>query len=494
MSSADADIKEQNQADEEKQKLSLDVKIDKPSACQRHVTVTISEDDVKRYFSDAFSELMPRASVPGFRAGRAPRRIVESRFRSEVSDQVKGTLLMDSMTQVTEDHEFSAISEPEFDFDAIEIPESGALTFEFDIEVRPEFELPKWKGLKLEKLVREFTKEDIDLRLERLLMSQAGMETVEEPVALNDFITVDIAVKKGNEIVAEETDVLMQVHPILSFPDAKIVDFDKLVVGARASETKSVSVMISHDAPREDLQGEEVDVEFTVKEVQRTQLPAIDDALLERFGMETEGDLRDAIKSELERRLQYQQQQRIRNQITSLLTEAASWDLPPELLARQSSRELERAIMELRSSGYSESEIRAFENELRQNSRASTRKALQEHFILERIAEENEIDAVPEDFEREITLMALQSNDSVRRVRARIEKRGLTDALRNQIIERKVIELITSEATFTDTKYEPEKHETEAVDVHLCGQSQANIPSAKYNESQAELEQPVDRT
>ncbi|MEZ6115314.1 MAG: trigger factor [Pirellulaceae bacterium] len=494
MSSADADIKEQNQTEEEKQKLSLDVKIGKPSACQRHVTVTISEDDVKRYFSDAFSELMPRASVPGFRAGRAPRRIVESRFRSEVSDQVKGTLLMDSMTQVTEDHQFSAISEPEFDFDAIEVPETGALTFEFDIEVRPEFELPKWKGLKLEKLVRDFTKEDIDLRLERLLMSQADMETVEEPVALNDFITVDITVKKGKEIVAEESDVLMQVHPILSFPDAKIVDFDKLIVGAKAGEAKSVSVMISHDAPREDLQGEEVEVEFAVKEVQRTQLPAIDDALLERFGMESEGDLRDAIQSELKRRLQYQQQQRIRSQITSLLTEAASWDLPPELLARQSSRELERAIMELRSSGYSESEIRAFENELRQNSRASTRKALQEHFILERIAEENEIDAVPDDFEREITLMALQSNDSVRRVRARIEKRGLTDALRNQIIERKVIELITSEATFTDTKYEPEKHETEAVDVHLCGQAQANIPAAKYNESQAELEQQVDRT
>ncbi len=100
---------------------------------------------------------MPTAAVPGFRAGRAPRKLVETRFRKDVGEQVKGTLLMDSMTQVTEDEEFSAISEPDFDFDAVEVPDEGPMTFEFDIEVRPEFDLPKWKGLKIERPVREFS-------------------------------------------------------------------------------------------------------------------------------------------------------------------------------------------------------------------------------------------------------------------------------------------------------------------------------------------------
>ena len=78
---------------------------------------------------------------------------------SRSTDQVKGSLLMDSMTQISEEHDFSAISEPDFDFDAIEIPDEGPLTFEFDLEVRPEFDMPKWKGLKLERLTREFTHE-----------------------------------------------------------------------------------------------------------------------------------------------------------------------------------------------------------------------------------------------------------------------------------------------------------------------------------------------
>ena len=86
------------------QKLNLEVKIDSRSACERHVTVTIPREDIERYFDKEFSELMADGrTCPGFRAGRAPRKLVETRFRKDVADQVKGALLMDSLTQVTED-------------------------------------------------------------------------------------------------------------------------------------------------------------------------------------------------------------------------------------------------------------------------------------------------------------------------------------------------------------------------------------------------------
>ena len=72
---------------------------------------------------------------------------------------------MDSLAQVNEEQKLSAISEPDFDLEAVEMPDEGPLTFEFDIEVRPEFELPKWKGLAIEKPVREFTDADVDQTL-----------------------------------------------------------------------------------------------------------------------------------------------------------------------------------------------------------------------------------------------------------------------------------------------------------------------------------------
>src|SRR5262245_5036127 len=130
---------ETEEAEAQREPLKLEIKIDSPSACQRHVTVKIPHDDVERYFDKAFSNLVPSAQVPGFRAGRAPRKLVEHRFRKEVKDQVKADLLMDAMAQVTEDQKLAAISEPDFDVNAVEVPDEGPLTFEFDIEVRPEF-------------------------------------------------------------------------------------------------------------------------------------------------------------------------------------------------------------------------------------------------------------------------------------------------------------------------------------------------------------------
>ena len=123
----------------------------KKSACERHVTVTVSREDIDRYFDNSFSELMGKAEVPGFRAGRAPRKLIESRFRKDVGDQVKMSLLMDSMTQISEDGSLSPISEPDFDPVAVSIPDEGPMMFEFNIEVRPEFDLPKWKGLSIER-------------------------------------------------------------------------------------------------------------------------------------------------------------------------------------------------------------------------------------------------------------------------------------------------------------------------------------------------------
>jgi trigger factor len=147
MATETADTPETGDEQPEKPKLQMEIKVDKPSACERHVVVSIAREDVDRYLKEAYDELVPKAEVPGFRPGRAPRKLVESRFKESVVERVKGKLLMDSLTQMGDEQEFSAISEPDFDFDSIQMPDDGPMHFEFDIEVRPEFDLPLWKGL-----------------------------------------------------------------------------------------------------------------------------------------------------------------------------------------------------------------------------------------------------------------------------------------------------------------------------------------------------------
>jgi trigger factor len=463
------DVEGKDEAQQEK--LNLSIKVDSPSACQRHVTVTIPREDIERYYNNAFSELMETAAVPGFRAGRAPRKLIESRFRKDVTDQVKGSLLMDSMTQITEDESFSAISEPDFDPTAVVVPDDGPMTFEFDLEVRPEFDLPEWKGLSIERPVREFTKKDVDRRLEQIVARHGKLLPFDGPAVSGDYIGCNLTFKNGAVELSSSKEEIIRIRPILSFRDGKIANFEKIMKGVKAGETREATAKLTQDAPNESLRGQEITAVFEVLEVKKLELPPITPELLDELGgFESEEALRDAIDEDLKRQLAYHQQQQVRRQITAALTESANWQLPPELLQRQSRRELERAVLEMRRTGFSDQEIKAYENDLRQHSAASTARALKEHFILERIAEEEKIDASPEDYQDEIALIAGQSGESVRRVRARLEKGGLMDALRNQIIERKVINLVESQAKFKEVPYKPEGSETEAIDQAAGGE------------------------
>lgn len=485
---------EQDQAAEAPEKLQLEVEIKRRSACERHVTVKVPREDIDRYLDKAYSELMPTVTVPGFRAGRAPRKLVENRFRKEVAEQVKGTLLLDSMTQITEDEKLAAISEPDVDLAAIEIPEDGPLMFEFDLEVRPEFQLPNWKGLKIERPIREFTADDVERQLQNLLAQRGRLVVKEGPAASGDYVATKLTFKHGDEVISSSPEEVIRIRPVLSFRDGKITGFDKLMAGVEPGETREGKAMLTNDAPNVALRGQEVTAVFEVQEVKALKLPELTSELLEdEFGVATVEELRTKVGESLERRLEYHQQQQARQQVLSALTVAADWELPPSLVRRQTQRELNRKVLELRRSGFSEDEIRAYGNELRQNSHAATVHALKEHFILERIAEEEKIEDQPDDYDHEIGLIAEQSGQSLRKVRAQIEKGGMMDALRNQIVERKVIAMILEAAQFKEVPWQPEGLDAEALDTAAGGEDSAEIPEAKYDEGPQPLKLPEER-
>jgi len=219
-----------------------------------------------------------------------------------------------------------------------------------------------------------------------------------------------------------------------------------------------------------------------VLKVEKIELPKLTSSFLEEIGgFSDEDDLRDEVRGELARQQRYRQQQHIRRQITRALTAGANWQLPPGLLRRQAQREKRRMELELQSAGFSNEVIQTHANQLEQNSMAHTAVALKEHFILERVAEDEKIDALPPDFDREVELIAEQEGMPPRRIRARLEKRGEMDALRNQIIERKVIEMITSHATLKEVPFEADEDDVAAIDHVVSGAGdKAEIPEAKH--------------
>ncbi|MCA9154774.1 MAG: trigger factor [Planctomycetales bacterium] len=485
---------DESTAGDEKQPLSLNVKVDESGACERHVTVTIPREDINRYLDEAYKDLVPKAEIPGFRPGKAPRKLVESRFRDQIRDQVKGSLLLDSMAQVADSSDFSAISEPEIDFKAIELPAEGDMTFEFDIEVRPEFDLPNWKGIKLTRLVHDYSDAEVTERAKQLLRRYGQLAPYEGAAEAGDFVVVNVTFSHEGKTLSRIEEESVEVQPTLSFRDAEFHGFDQLMIGANEGETKTAKITLSEEHEDESLRGQEVDAEFEVLEVKRIELPELNKSFLERFGFDNEEDLKSAVREELERQMAYRRDQDLRQQITGKLLVGADWDLPQDLLKRQSRRELERAVMELQSAGFAVDDIKRYSNQLQRNSMASTRRALKEHFILERIAEEHSIEPTPEDYDAEIDRIAEASDESARRVRARIEKRGQMDALRNQLVERQVLELIQEHAEITDKPYEADDDRSVAIDHAIASRSESAIPEAKYGNEPEGQKLPTDRS
>ncbi len=467
-----------------KEKLNLSVEIKEKSACERHVTVTVPRADIERYFSKQFDDLVPKAEVPGFRIGRAPRKLVEKKFRKQLANQVKGSILMDSLTQVQDTQDFSAISEPDLDFEQVKIPDDGDLTYEFNIEVRPEFDLPKWQGMSLTRPEHEFTEKEILKQVAIIGERFSDLVPVDEAIQADDYVVCNITSRHGGKVVSEILEATIQVRPTLSVSDATVAGFDRLMIGAQAEDKKVISTEISEFSDNEALRGKSVELEFEILDVKRVELRD-PEKLAERLGMASASELTEFVRKQSERKLHYAQREQIRDQISKSLTQSATWALPPDLLRRQSRRELDRAVMEMRSSGFDESEITGRLNTLRKNILEKTEMLLKEHFILERIAEEEKIEDEPRDYDVEIARIAAQQQDSPRRVRATLERQGQMDSLRNMIIEQKVIDVITEKAKFKGTPYKSDQQtDTVALNFFAAGGGSL-IPAAKYDGGEA---------
>lgn len=456
------------------QDLEISSEIQTVSSCERRVKITIPRDQIDRYFENEFVDLEKAAYVPGFRVGKAPRKLIEKRYKKDAAERVKSSLVVDALAQMNKGSELTPISEPDFDFASLVLPDSGPFVFEFAIEVRPEFDLPNWKGLKIEKPVRDFSDADVDKAVERVLTTSGELVSSSSPVEPGDYISTKLTFKSGDTVLSTADNETIRVRSTLSFHDGTIKGFDKLMTGAKPGDVIEAKADLTADAANPEYRGKSVDAVFEIMDVKKLVLPALSESFLERLGGFTDsGDFRDAVLDSLKRQLEHEQHQRARRQITEALTVSANWDLPPSLLARQSEREFRRTILELQRSGYSDEEIRAHMNFLRQNNAAETARSLKEHFILEKIAEVENIEETEQDYDLEIALIASQNGTTPRRVRAHLEKSGEMDILRNQIIERKVIDLISQNAVFTEVPFEFEDTDEEAIDWAAAGDPNA---------------------
>jgi trigger factor len=459
-------VDEPEAAAPEKRKLEIDVQINDAGACKKHVTITIPRAEIDRQYDESLVAFQKDAQVPGFRPGRAPKNLVVKRFKKQVSDQVKSTLLMETLEQVDRDYELNPITQPKLDVAAITLPDEGPMSFDMEVEVRPEFTAPDFKGMKVKRPIRTVTDKDVDLQYERFLERYAQVvPKLEGAAKVGDYLTADLTfVKEDGSVLNEVKEIEFRLQPELRFQDGRIPEIGKALEGASAGETREVDAQLGTSVADPDLRGKNVKVKVAIHDLKQLRMPEVDQDFLTSIGFDSPDELRDAVRDALNRRIATQQRSAIRRQVLDSLIEATPFELPADLVSRQEKGTISRLAMELRQEGFSNDEIRARQAEIRANAHEMTLRSLKEFFILAKIAEAQDIKIEDEDLELEIEAMAEKSNESVRRVRARVEKEGLADALATQVLERKALDRILESIEYEDVAADEPEVEVETLD------------------------------
>jgi trigger factor len=457
---------------DQKYKLNLKVDIQNVGPCRKHVRVTVPRADIDHFSGEALKEIVSTAAVPGFRKGRVPASLAQKRFRDDISNSVRQRVLMQSLEQLAEENTLDPINEPDFDIESLVIPEEGDFEYEFDVEVRPDFELPQYGGLTVQRSIREVGDTDVDAYLNKFLAQYSQNISHDGPAEANDFVVAAVEFTRNGAPFRKISSIELQLKPIIRFRDTELQGFDKLMAGAVAGTVQSTQVSISHEAEQVEMRGEKLDVLITVGEVRRLKSPELTSAFFDRIGYTDLTALREEVRGMLERQVVYDQRQSVRRQVIEKITESATWELPEQLVRKQTENALRREVLEMEQAGFTTQQIMARENQLRQNAVTTTRQALKEHFVLDKIADHEKIEVSPVDIESEIQMMAIQRGENPRRVRARLIKSGVIENLEAQIRERKAVDVVLKSAVYEDVPAAPaQPDDVQALSISVCGTS-----------------------
>lgn len=453
---------------EEAEKLEQTVTVEDAGPALKRLSFELPESRIKDKIEDTYTSLSNDAVLPGFRKGRAPRRLLEKRFAESIQGDVKGQLLSESYSQALEDEGLDVIGEPEVkDIEDLVVPESGAFKFTIEVEVTPDFELPKYDGIKVEKKTAEVTDDDVTAEIEQYRERYGQMSAVEDATAVaeGDYVQSDVKILAG-EKAADDAEVLHEhagAYTLVHGEDKEykghvagilIGDLGKQLAGTKVGETVSISMTGPESHENDAIKNNPITIKLAITHVHRLAPAAVED-LLPQFGMQSEDELKERLRTMLEQRNEQATTADMHKQVTEQIVDAVELELPEGLKGRQIERALQRQQMELMYSGAQPEEIEEKLAEARSEGEEAAIKQLKTFFILDKAAKDLEIDVAENEINGRISMMAMQQQRRPEKLRNEMRQRGELEQLYLSIREQKTLDKIIEQATVTEVAGKP---------------------------------------
>jgi trigger factor len=401
---------------------------------KRTLRIEIPPDRVNKEMEQVVREFRNRLEIPGFRKGRAPLGLVEAQLGSGLDVEFLKRVVPRAYEEALHEVQLEPISDP--NFDDISFKRGEPLSFTATFEVKPQIQVSGYKGLGLEKIEFETSDEDVDKAIEEVRKNNPEFVTVSREARDGDQVIIDYE-RLGKKEGSRETPKA-QSYAVVLGSHAIVDEIEGSLAGTVAGDEKKVKVNLSAEHPDGKPGGSSATFAIKVKEIKERKEAVLDDEFAKRLGAAGGlEELRARVKLELDGKAIMRSQELLESSLFNELASMNSFDLPESMVERMLGY-----ILEKQSPGPSSED----DAKLREELKPSIMRFIKRLIMVQQVAKQENIQITDQDVDNEISRIAAYQQLKPEEVKDRLQGEKELERLRDNLLERKVIDFLVSQA------------------------------------------------
>ncbi|WP_409482525.1 trigger factor [Helcococcus ovis] len=424
-------------------------------------TETVKFDVFKEKLQEAYQQNKSRFNIPGFRKGKAPRRIIEMNYGKEVFyNDALDLILPDAYQNALEELKITPVSRPHVDFSEIE--EGKDIELKFEVETYPEFELADYTNLEVTKQDTEVKEELVDARIQDEIQKNGVVKPVEREIQIGDLVNIDFEGFKEN--VAFEGGK-SEGYDLKIGSKSFIPGFEEGLIGKKAGEEVDLNLTFPEEYQAEELKGQEVLFKVKVNEVKEEVFPELDDDfVMDVSEFDTVDEYKESIRKELKENLEKNNEIELENQVIEEVIRRTEINVPNQMVEDQLNEEYHEYTHQISHMGI---DMKTYfqltgssEEQVREQLRERAENKVKIDLILEKLVEEKEYSVSDDEVENEYKDVAKQYNkeddaEFIEKMKQQVSPERIKVILQR----RKAVDEFKQNVVFVDKKEEKEESE-----------------------------------
>jgi trigger factor len=438
----------------------MNIVVEKQPKCIATLNVEVPAADVAAKREKIASTYASQAKIAGFRPGKAPKNVIQKRFGKQISEELTEALFGEACDQAMEKEDLKVL---DFGFpDNINERPDGSIAFETKLILAPEFTLPEYKGIAVKAPSSEITDEELSTQLESLRERLAEFEDVtDRPLQNDDIAVVDFTTTVDGtpltEAIGEKGQYLAkrENHWLPIKEGSFLPGYAEQLVGMKEGDKKDVTITLDNEFPFEELRGKEITLHTSLEGIKEAKLPEIDEAFAEKL---VPGKTLDEIKGLIRENMGAEKSKQIGefkvNQIVEQLNKAVSFELPEDIVMRETQNQANALVEEGSKKGASDEDMLGQQEQIFSVATERAVTNLRTNFLLQEIASAENITVSDADLLGHISKIAESRKEPIKKVIKDLQKNRQIQSIRNSMLIGQTIDFLLEHATVTEVSAE----------------------------------------